>query len=72
MTYATSLRRPLTASKPQQPQPPRRQRQLSMAFESLAAQGLDPSERAAVIDQLVILLLQASGIQAAGSNDDEL
>jgi hypothetical protein len=33
---------------------------------------MDPSERAAVIAQLAILLLQASGVQAAGSNDDEL
>lgn len=43
-----------------------------MAFESPALLGMDPSERAAVIAQLAILLLQASGVQAAGSNDDEL
>ncbi|MDO9074165.1 MAG: hypothetical protein Q7U73_12960 [Rubrivivax sp.] len=43
-----------------------------MTFESPVLQDMDPSERANVIAQLAILLLQASGVQAAGSNDDEL
>jgi hypothetical protein len=34
--------------------------------------GSDPSERAKVVAQLATLLLQAAGVQAAGSNDDEL
>jgi len=69
MTHVPRPRRPLTTSAPPQPQP---QRQLSMAFESPVLQDMDPSERAAVIAQLAILLLQASGVQGAGSNDDEL
>jgi len=43
-----------------------------MTFEPPILQDMDQSERAAVIAQLAILLLQASGVQAAGSNDDEL
>ena len=69
MTHVPRLRRLLTTSAPAQPQP---QRQLSMTFESPVLQDMDPSERAAVIAQLAILLLQASGVQAAGSDDDEL
>ena len=34
--------------------------------------NMDPSERATEIAQLAILLLQAAGIQTAGSDDDEL
>ena len=59
----------LTTSAPPQPQP---QRQLSMAFESPVLQDMDPSERANVVAQLATLLLQAAGVQVAGSNDDEL
>ncbi len=62
-------RRLLTTSASPQPHP---QRQLSMTFESSVLQGMDQSERAAVIAKLTILLLQASGSHAAGSNDDEL
>ena len=69
MTHVSRLRRLLTTSASPQPQP---QRQLSMTFEPPILQDMDPSERAAVIAQLAILLLQASGVQAAGSNDDEL
>ena len=43
-----------------------------MAFESPVLQEMDPSERANVVAQLAILLLQAAGVQAAGSNNDEL
>ena len=43
-----------------------------MTFESPVLQDMDPSEKAAVIAQLAILLLEASGVQAAGSSDDEL
>jgi len=43
-----------------------------MAFESSVLQDMDPSERANVVAQLATLLLQAAGVQAAGSNDDEL
>jgi hypothetical protein len=43
-----------------------------MTFESSVLQDMDPSERAAVIAKLTILLLQASGVQPAGSNDGEL
>jgi hypothetical protein len=70
MTYVPPPRRPSTTSAP--PQPQRLQRQLSMAFETQAIHGMSPSERATAIAQLAILLLQASGVQAAGSNDDEL
>jgi hypothetical protein len=70
MTHAPGPRRPLMTSAATQPQ--RLQRQLSMTFESSVLQDMDPSERAAAIAQLAILLLQASGVQAAGSNDDEL
>ncbi len=69
MTHAPRPRRLLTTSAPPQPQA---QRQLSMAFESPVLQDMDPSERANVVAQLAILLLQAAGVQAAGSNDDEL
>ena len=69
MTHVPRQRRLLTTAASPQPQP---QRQLSMTFESPVLQDMDPSERAAVIAQLTILLLQASGIQAAGSDDDEL
>lgn len=43
-----------------------------MTFESPVLHEMDPSERATVIAQLSILLLQAAGIQTAGSDDDEL
>ena len=43
-----------------------------MAFESTVLQDMNPSERANVVAQLAILLLQAAGVQATGSNDDEL
>ena len=69
MTHVPRLHRLLTTSAPPQPQA---QRQLSMAFESPVLQDMDPSERANVIAQLAILLLQAAGVQAAGSSDDEL
>jgi hypothetical protein len=69
MTHVPRLHRPLTTSAPPQPQP---QRQLSMTFEAPVLRDMDPSERANVIAQLAILLLQASGVQTAGSNDDEL
>ena len=69
MTHVPRHRRLLTTSASPQPQP---QRQLSMTFECPVLQDMDPSERAAVIAQLAILLLQASGVQAARSNDDEL
>jgi hypothetical protein len=72
MTQAPGPHRPLTTSAPPPPQPHRLQRQLSMVFEPPVLDGMDPSERANVIAQLAILLLQASGVQAAGSNDDEL
>ena len=62
-------RRLLTTSTPPQLQA---QRQLSMAFESPVLQDMEPSERASVVAKLATLLLQASGVQAAGSNDDEL
>ena len=69
MTHAPRLRRLLTTSAPPQPRP---QRQLSMAFESPVLQDMDPSEQANAIAQLAILLLQAAGVQAVGSDDDEL
>ena len=68
MTHASRPRRLLTTSAPPQPQA---RRQLSIAFESPVLQDMEPSERADVVAQLAILLLQAAGVQA-GSNDDEL
>ncbi len=47
------------------------QRQLSIAFESPVLQDLDPSERNKVVTQLALLLLQAAGVPAAGSEHDE-
>ena len=69
MAHALRPRRLLTTSAPPQPQA---QRQLSMTFESPVLQDLQPSERANVVVQLAILLLQAAGLQTAESNDDEL
>lgn len=69
MIHAPRLRRLLTTSAPRQPQP---QRQLSMTFESPILQDMNPSEQAAVIAQLAILLLQASGAQGGECHDDEL
>lgn len=43
-----------------------------MAFEIPVLQGMDPSERNNAIEQLAIVLLQASGIQDAEGHDDEL
>jgi hypothetical protein len=42
-----------------------------MTFEALVLQDMTPSEHSAVIAQLAILLLQASGVQLAKSSDDE-
>jgi hypothetical protein len=56
-----------------QPTPPASmpQHQLSMAFESPALQGMDPTQRAHAITQLAILLMQAAGVQLPGAHDDE-
>ena len=43
-----------------------------MTFESSVLQDMDPSERAAVVAQLAMLLLQAAGVQAKGSDDVQL
>jgi len=43
-------------------------RQFSLVFESVVLQALTSSERASVIAQLAILLLQAAG-QAVGDDD---
>jgi hypothetical protein len=43
-----------------------------MPFEAAVLQDMDPNERASAVTQLAILLLEAAGVQAAGSNDDEL
>ena len=69
MTHVPRLRRLLTTSAPPHLQPGR---QLSMTFESPVLQGMAPNERASVIAQLAILLLQAAGVQAAGDDDVEL
>ncbi len=50
---------------------PHSQRQLSIAFESPVLQDLDPSERNKVVMQLALLLLQAAGVPAEGSDRDE-
>ena len=55
---------PLISAPPRPPAP----RQLSMVFESAVLQDLTSSERASVVTQLAILLLQRAG-QAAGSDD---
>ncbi len=47
------------------------QRQLSIAFESPMLQGLEPSERNRIVLKLALLLLQAAGVPAAGSDHDE-
>ena len=69
MTHVHRHRRLLTTSASPTPQP---QRQLSMTFESSVLQDMDPSERAAVVAQLAMLLLQAAGVQAKGSDDVQL
>ena len=47
------------------------QRQLNIVFESPALQDLDPRDRNKVVMQLALILLQAAGIPAAGSDHDE-
>ena len=44
--------------------------QLNLVFESTVLQALPSNERAGVVAQLSILLLQAAG-QSAGDDDDE-
>lgn len=68
MTHVPRPHQLLTTSAPRIPQA---QRQLSIAFESPALQDLDPSERYKVVMQLALLLLQAAGVPAAGSDHDE-
>ncbi len=46
-------------------------RQLDLVFESEELEGLIPNQRANVVTQLAILLLQAAGVQTKGVNNDE-
>ena len=46
-------------------------RQLDLVFESEELEGLIPNQRANVVTQLAILLLQAAGVQTRGVNNDE-
>lgn len=69
MTHVLRHRRLLTTSASTTPRP---HRQLSMTFESPVLQDMDPRERAAVVAQLAMLLLQAAGVQVKGSDDGQL
>ena len=46
-------------------------RQLNIVFEPLELEGMSPGQRANAVTQLVILLLQAAGVQTQGVNNDE-
>lgn len=65
-----SLRTKLKPSSAGPSRPPAPQ-QLSMSFESAVLQDLSSIERASVVAQLALLLLQAAGLDA-GADDDEL
>ena len=69
MTQVSRLRRTVTRSAPPQLQA---HRQLSMTFESLVLWDMTPSERANVIAQLAIMLLQAVGVQPREADDEQL
>ena len=68
MTQSLRTTRKPSIAVPSRPPAPQ---QLSMSFESAVLQDLTSSERASVVTQLAILLLQRAG-QAAGSDDGEL
>jgi hypothetical protein len=67
MTQSTRARRVAPIPTPPHPAAPR---QLRLAFESTVLQALTSNERADVVAQLSILLLQAAG-QAAGDDDGD-
>jgi hypothetical protein len=46
-------------------------RQLSIAFDSGRLRGMSPSERSTVLARLASLLLEAAGVAAGESDDDE-
>jgi hypothetical protein len=46
-------------------------RQLSMALDSVRLRGMSPSERITVLARLASLLLEAAGVAARESDDDE-
>lgn len=56
---------------PTRPTPPAPQRQLSMAFESPLLQGMTAAERANALTLLANLLMQAAGVHAEGSDDEQ-
>lgn len=68
MTHLPRPHRLPTSSKP--PATPA-QRQLSIAFESPMLHDLDPSERNRVVLKLALLLMEAAGVPAAGSDHAE-
>lgn len=45
--------------------------QLRIAFEPTELRGMTVVEQAAVLKQLVVLLLQAANVQTDGADDDE-
>lgn len=65
-----SLRTQLKPSIARPPRP-RAPQQLCMTFESSVLQELTSTERASVVTQLALLLLQAAGMDA-GDDDGEL
>ena len=46
-------------------------RQLSIPFDSGRLRGMSPSERSTVLARLASLLLEAAGVAAGESDDDE-
>jgi hypothetical protein len=76
--FNQQARSPMTQSLHTKPKPsialpsrPRAPQQLPMTFESTVLQELTSSERASVVAQLALLLLQAAGM-GAGDDDGEL
>ena len=59
--------RPALAALPAHPQ----QRQLTIAFESPGLQGMTQTERTNAVSALVMLLMQAAGVQLPGAHHEK-
>jgi hypothetical protein len=51
--------------------PPNPPRQLSMALDSVSLRGMSPSERRTALARLASLLMEAAGVAAEESDNDE-
>ena len=51
--------------------PPNLPRQLSMALDSVSLRGMSPSERRTALARLASLLMEAAGVAAEESDNDE-